>query len=158
AIKLQVAFATVLFHVKGYTARETIAAFERANAMIEQTEALGAQPEDEDELLRFSVLYGQWTGNFTAGNFGKATQTAKQFLAVAEKQRGSAPLLMAHRVMGASLAVLGEVQAAKSHLDEAVSLYVPEEHRILATRFGQDIGIASLTYRAFVLYRLGYPE
>src|SRR6476620_1386639 len=28
AIKLQVAFATVLFHVKGYTARETIAAFE----------------------------------------------------------------------------------------------------------------------------------
>jgi class 3 adenylate cyclase/predicted ATPase len=158
AIKLQVAFATVLFHVKGYTARETIAAFERANAMIEQTEALGAQPEDEDELLRFSVLYGQWTGNFTAGNFGKATQTAKQFLTVAEMQRGSAPLLMAHRVMGASLAVLGEVQAAKAHLDEAVSLYVPEEHRILATRFGQDIGIAALTYRAFVLYRLGYPE
>jgi class 3 adenylate cyclase/predicted ATPase len=156
AIKLQVAFATVLFHVKGYTARETIAAFERANAMIEQAEGLGEQPEDG--LLRFSVLYGQWTGNFTAGNFGKAAQTAKQFLAVAEKQGGSAPLLMAHRVMGASLAILGDIQAAKAHLDEAVGLYVPEEHRILATRFGQDIGIAALTYRAFVLYRLGYPE
>jgi class 3 adenylate cyclase/predicted ATPase len=158
AIKLQVAFATVLFHVKGYTARETIAAFERADEMIEQAEALGAQPDGEDALLRFSVLYGQWTGNFTAGNFGKAAQTAKQFLMVAEKQRKSAPLLMAHRVMGASLAVLGEIQAAKLHLDEAVGLYVPEEHRVLATRFGQDIGIAALTYRAFVLYRLGYPE
>jgi predicted ATPase len=158
AIKLQVAFATVLFHVKGYTARETIEAFERANVMIEQAETLGAQFEDEDALLRFSVLYGQWTGNFTAGNFGKAAQTAKQFLTVAKKQRGSAPLLMAHRVMGASLAVLGEIQGAKSHLDEAVRLYVPEEHRILATRFGQDIGIAALIYRAFVLYRIGYPE
>ena len=158
AIKLQVAFATVLFHVKGYTAPETIAAFERADAMIEQAQALGERPEGEDALLRFSVLYGQWTGNFTAGNFGKATQTAKQFLTVAEKQRGSAPLLMAHRVMGASLAVSGEFQTARLHLDRAITLYAPEEHRSLATRFGQDIGVASLVYRSFVLYRLGYPE
>ena len=73
AIKLQVAFATVLFHVKGYTSPETIAAFERADAMIEQAEALGERPEGEDALLRFSVLYGQWTGNFTAGNFGEGS-------------------------------------------------------------------------------------
>ena len=158
AIKLQVALATVLFHVKGYTSPETIAAFERADAMIEQAEALGERPEGEDALLRFSVLYGQWTGNFTAGNFAKAAEIAKQFLAVAEKQTRSAPLLMAHRVMGASLAILGEFQAARSHLDQAVALYVPEEHRSLATRFGQDIGVAALVYRSLVLYRLGYPE
>jgi hypothetical protein len=66
-----VAFATVLFHVKGYTAPETIAAFERADAMIEQAEALGERPEGEDALLRFSVLYGQWTGNHSAGNLRK---------------------------------------------------------------------------------------
>ena len=75
AIKLQVAFATVLFHVKGYTAPETIAAFERADAMIQEAEALGERPEDE--LLRFSVLYGQWTGNHTAGNFVRATRNSK---------------------------------------------------------------------------------
>jgi predicted ATPase len=40
-IKLQVALATTLFHVKGYTARETIAAFDRADAMMEQEEPLG---------------------------------------------------------------------------------------------------------------------
>jgi hypothetical protein len=28
----------------------------------------------------------------------------------------------------------------------------------LATRFGQDIGVAALIYRSHVLYRLGYPE
>ena len=157
-IKLQVALASTLFHVKGYASLEAIAAFERANAMIEQAEALGERPEGEDALLRFSVLYGQWTGNYSAGNFAKATEYAQQFLAVAEKQARSAPLLMAHRVMGATLAISGEFQAAKLHLDRAVALYVPEEHRSLATRFGQDIGVAALIYRSVVLYRLGYPE
>jgi hypothetical protein len=65
---------------------------------------------------------------------------------------------MAHRVMGATLAISGEFQAARSHLDQAVALYVPEEHKSLATRFGQDIGVAALIYRSSVLYRLGYPE
>ena len=158
AIKLQVAFATVLFHVKGYTAPETIAAFERADAMIEQSEALGERPEGEDALLRFSVLYGQWTGNHSAGNLAKAVEVAKHFLVVAERQRLSAPLLMAHRVMGATLCLSGEFGAARRHLDQAVALYRPEEHRPLAARFGQDIGVAALGYRSLVLYRLGYPE
>jgi class 3 adenylate cyclase/predicted ATPase len=158
AIKLQVAFATVLFHVKGYTAPETIAAFERADAMMEQVEALGHLPDGEDALLRFSVLYGQWTGNYSAGNFSRATDIAKHFLTVAEKQTRSAPLLMAHRVMGATLAISGKFQAARSHLDQAVALYAPKEHMSLATRFGQDIGVAALIYRSSVLYRLGYPD
>jgi predicted ATPase len=157
-IKLQLALASTLFHVKGYTARETIAAFDRADAIMEQVEALGELPEGDDALLRFSVLYGQWTGNYSAGNFPRAADIAKHFLTVAEKQTRSAPLLMAHRVTGATLAISGEFQAARSHLDRAVALYVPEEDRSLATRFGQDIGVAALVYRSSVLYRLGYPE
>ena len=112
AIKLQVAFATVLFHVKGYAALETIAAFERADAMIEEAEALGER--QEDQLLRFSVLYGQWTGNHSAGNLAKALEVAKHFLVVAERQRLSAPLLMAHRVMGATLCRFRRVRSRPS--------------------------------------------
>ena len=115
-IKLQLALASTLFHVKGYTAPETIAAFDRADAMMEQVEALGERAEGDDALLRFSVLYGQWTGNYSAGNFPRAADIAKHFLTVAEKQTRSAPLLMAHRVMGATLAISGEFQAARSHL------------------------------------------
>jgi class 3 adenylate cyclase/predicted ATPase len=156
AIKLEVAFATVLFHVKGYAASETIAAFERADAMIEEAEALGER--QEDQLLRFSVLYGQWTGNFTSGNLERAAEIAKHFLAVAERQQLSAPLLTAHRIVGGSLSMIGELQAARSHLDQAVALYVAAEHRSVASRFGHDIGVAALGYRAYALYRLGYLE
>ena len=47
--------------------------------MIEQAEALGERPEGEDALLRFSVLYGQWTGNHSAGNLAKAARGGKAF-------------------------------------------------------------------------------
>jgi predicted ATPase len=144
--------------VKSYTAPQTIAAFERADKLIEQAEALGEHPQGEDALLRFSVMYGQWTGNFSAGNFARAAELATQFLALAEKQARSAPLLVGHRLMGGTLLISGEFQAARLHLDRAISLYAPEEHRQLATKFGQDIGVASLVYRSFVLFRLGYPE
>jgi class 3 adenylate cyclase/predicted ATPase len=158
AIKLQVAFATTLFHVKGPPSPETIAAFERADTLIEQAGALGDHPEGEDALLRFSVMYGQWTGNFSAGNIVRAAEQAKQFLAVAEKQARSAPLLVAHRLMGGTLLVSGELQAARLHLNRAIALYAPEEHRSLATRFGQDIGVATLAYRSLALCHLGYLE
>ena len=157
-IKLQVALASALFHVKGYTSPETIAAFERADALIEQADALGEHPEGEDALLRFSVMYGQWTGNFSAGNFARAAEHAKQCLALAEKQTRSAPLLVANRLMGGTLLISGQFQAARLHLDRAITLYAPEEHRSLATRFGQDIGVATLVYRSLVLCHLGYPE
>ena len=157
-IKFQVALATILFHLKGYSSSETIAAFERADAMIEQSELLGEGVEGEDVLLRFSVLYGQWTGNYTKGNFARAAEIARHFLVLAEKQALSAPLVMAHRVMGATLANSGALPAARLHLDKAVALYVPAEHRSLATKFGQDIGVAALCYRSIVLYHLGYPE
>jgi class 3 adenylate cyclase/tetratricopeptide (TPR) repeat protein len=155
AIKLQVAFASALFHLKGYTASETIAAFECADSMIQEAEALG-EPADDD-LLRFSVLYGQWTGNYTAGNATKANEVAKRCFSAAERQPKSAPLLLAHRITGATLTMLGELLPARMHLDRAVALYVREEHSSLATRFGQDIGVAALCNRSWVLYRLGYP-
>ena len=108
-IKLQVALASTLFHVKGYTSPETITAFERADAMIEEAEALGERPEGEDALFRFSVMYGQWTGNFSAGHFARAAEIAKQFLALAEKQALSAALVMAHRVHGRDSRYVGTI-------------------------------------------------
>jgi predicted ATPase len=63
-IKLQVALANVLMHVKGYAATETKASLDQARLFIERAEALGEPPEDP--LVLFSVLYGFWVANHTA--------------------------------------------------------------------------------------------
>jgi hypothetical protein len=63
-IKLQVAFANALMHIKGYGAPDTKVAMEQARLFIERAEALGEPPEDP--LLLFSVLYGFWVVNYTA--------------------------------------------------------------------------------------------
>ena len=93
-IKLQVALIAPLLHVKGYAAPETKAAAERARLLMEQAEALG-QPS-EDPLLLFLVLHGFWAANLVAFNGEAVRELATQFLALAEKQGTTAPLLIAH--------------------------------------------------------------
>jgi class 3 adenylate cyclase/predicted ATPase/energy-coupling factor transporter ATP-binding protein EcfA2 len=155
-IKLQVALITPLLHVNGYAAPETRAAVERARLLIEQAEALGEPPEDP--LLLFSVLYGFWVANLVAFNGDVMRELAAQFLALANKQTATGPLMMGHRLMGLSLLHTGDVVDGRAHLDRAITFYDPAEHRPLATRFGQDIGAATLSWKSLAFWLLGYPE
>ena len=66
-------------------------------------------------------------------------ELAAQFLALAEKQGATVPLMVGHRVMGISLLTTGDVVAGRAHFDHAMALYDPAVHRPLATRFGQDL-------------------
>jgi len=154
-IKLQVAIITPLMHVKGYAAPETKAAAERARVLIEQAEALGEPPDDP--LLLFSVLFSFWTTNFVAFNGDALRELASQFLALAEKQTATVPLMIGHRMMGSVLHT-GAFVEGRVHLDRAIALYDPAQHRLLATRFGQDIRVAALSYRSWALWMLGYPD
>ena len=114
-IKLQVALITPLLHLKGYGAPETKTAVERAHLLIQQAEALAEAPEDP--LLLFSVLYGAWTSNYVAANGKAVLDLSAQFLALAEKQGAIVPLLIAHRIMGISLAFVGEIAKSRKHFD-----------------------------------------
>ena len=154
-IKLQVALITPLMHVKGYAAPETKAAAQRARLLIEQAEALGEPPEDP--LLLFSVLFGFWVANYVAFNGDLMRELAAQFLALAQKQRATIPIMIGHRVKGISLLLMGGISEGRAHLDQALALYDPAEHRPLATRFGQDVRVSVLSYRSWALWLLGYP-
>jgi class 3 adenylate cyclase/predicted ATPase len=155
-IKLQVALANALMHVKGYGAPEPKAAVEQARLFIEQAEALGETPEDP--LVLFSVLYGVWGANLLAFNGDVCRDLAAHFLMLAEKQGTTVPLMMGHRIMGHTLFHHGDIAEARAHYDKGIALYDPAEHRPLATRFGQDAGVAILSYRSWALWLLGFPE
>jgi class 3 adenylate cyclase/predicted ATPase len=155
-IKLQVALITPLMQVKGHAAPETKAAAERARLLIQQAEALGEPPEDP--LLLFSVLYGFWVTSHAAFDGEAMRELAAQFLELAEKQRATAPLMVGHRLMGSSFTLMGDSARGRQHYDQAMAFYDLVTHRPLLTRFGQDVGVATLSYRSLALWLLGYPE
>jgi class 3 adenylate cyclase/predicted ATPase len=155
-IKLQVALVNALMHVEGYAAAETKEAVEQARLLIERAEALGEPPEDP--LLLFSVLYGFWSINYVGFNGDVIRNLAAQFLALAEKQSATFPLMIGHRLMGTALLFTGDVAQSRAYFDRALALYAPAEHRSLVTRFGQDVWVTILCYRAMALWLLGYPE
>jgi predicted ATPase len=85
-------------------------------------------------------------------------ELSARFLALAEKQGTTVPLMIGHRIVGISLTCTGDLQEGRAHLDRAIALYDPVEHRPLAMRFGVDVRIAVLSYRSRALWLLGYPE
>jgi hypothetical protein len=141
-------------HTKGYAALDTKASLDQARSLIERVEVLGEPVEDP--LLLFSVLYGFWAASYVAFNGEAVRELAAQFLALAEKEGATVPMMIGHRLVGTSLLHTGDLAESRTHLDLAIALYRPAEHRSLAMRFGQDIRLAIM--RPLALWLLGYPE
>jgi class 3 adenylate cyclase/predicted ATPase len=155
-IKLQLAVANALMHVRGYAAPETRASLDQASSLIKQAEELG-EPLD-DPLVLFSVLYGLWVASYNAFDGDRVRERAAQCLAAAEKEGTTIPLMVGHRLMGISLFHIGDLTEGRAHLDRAKRLFDPAKHRPLATRFGQDIGVGISYQRSLPQWMLGYPD
>jgi predicted ATPase len=155
-LKLQIALANALMQVKGYAAPEPKAAFEQARLFMERAEALGEAPEDP--LLLFSFLWGVWSANYVRFNGDAMKALASQLMELAERRGAKVPLMVGHRLIAMSALHTGDIAGSRSHFDRSIALYDPAEHRSLAPRFGQDIRVAALSFRAEALWLLGYPE
>jgi class 3 adenylate cyclase/predicted ATPase len=154
-IRLRVGLANALMSTKGQGAAETKAAFDHARASIARAEALGEPAEDP--LLLYAVLYGFFIQKFIAFNGDAACTLARQFLTLAEQQTATAPIMIGHRLLGNSLLCVGDIAEGLAHLDSALALYDPAAHRPLAIRFGQDVRVATLSFRPLARWVLGYP-
>jgi class 3 adenylate cyclase/predicted ATPase len=150
-LDLQVTLAGALMGTKGYAHSDVAESFGRAASLISQTESAAT-------ILHFSVLYGVFSANFVGGEPRAALERAKEFLSIAQSQTESGPLLLGHRMVSTALFTIGDYSAMFSHAERAVALYVPEEHRALAFRFGQDIGVSAFCYYTLALWHLGYPD
>ncbi len=155
-IKLQIELSNALIHTKGHASPETQGSFERARAFIEEAEALGEPPEDP--LLLFSVLYGFWVRSRMAFKGDMACELAEQFHRLAQKQNSTVPPMIGHMLMGISLVLVGSLADGRKHLDQVIGLYDAAEHRPLATRFGHDVRMSALCWRALAVWMLGYPD
>ena len=145
-LALRVALATPLVTTKGYAAPEVEANYSRARELCDQ---VGETPE------LFRVLWGLWAFYLVRTDLGAARNLAQRCLQLADNARDPALQLEAHRNLGATLLWQGELITARRHLDQVLALYDREEHGSHALVFGQDPGVASLSYQALTLWSLG---
>jgi class 3 adenylate cyclase len=155
-IKLLIGLANAQMQTKGYAAPDTKASLAKARLLIEDAEARG-EPAG-DKLVLFSVLYGFWVTNLVAFNGDALRELAAEFLAIAKDQKETVPLMIGHRLVGTSSVLTGDLEEGRAHLDRAIALYVPSEHRSLATRFASDVKVNSLASRSLALFVLGHPD
>ena len=133
---------------RGWTAPETRPCYDRARELC-------ARIGDSEGL--FPVLYGQFSHHLSRGEADAAHGLALETLQLTEASGDAALRSMAHSMLGMSLFSRGELAAAQSHLQTALSLDQPDgrSHTFLAP--GHNVAIASL-WLAFTLLLLGYPE
>jgi DNA-binding winged helix-turn-helix (wHTH) protein/class 3 adenylate cyclase/TolB-like protein/predicted ATPase len=155
-IDTQVAFANAVMLIDGFAATRTKATLERANARIEHATALGERVEDP--LAPYSVLYGFWIVNFVAFNGDAAHALATQILKMAQRQKADVPLMIGHRLLGNSCLLTGELSSARRHLNFAHDHYDIEQHHQLASQFGQDVMVGTLSWRSLTLWLLGHAD
>jgi hypothetical protein len=79
-------------------------------------------------------------------------ELGEQCLQLAQRVQDETLLLVAHIEIGDSWFYLGNPALACTHLEHAIALYDPEQHHVLAYRYGGiDPGISGLGYYAWAL-------
>jgi predicted ATPase len=150
-LDLLVTLTGALMGVRGYAHPEVSEAFGRARSLVLETEGAGTMPH-------FSVLYGLWVADFVSGKPKPSLERAEEFLSHAQSLEDSGLLVKGHQLVGTTLLSIGDYTAALPHLERAVALSAPEEHRTHAVRFAADIDVAALCNYAWALWHRGYPD
>jgi predicted ATPase len=142
---IQIALAHAFHALKGQAAPEVARAYARARDLLEQV-------EDVPQLFRVPLglarMYGPRQGR----------EIVEQLYSLAQVAQDPDLLLEAHMVRGTVLCLVGELTAARVHLEQAVARYDPQQHRSHALRFSLDPGVVSLSRLSWNLWLLGYPE
>ena len=148
-LALQHTLGVTLMATKGYAAPEVVAAYGRARELCQQA--------GETSLL-FSVLVGLWRFYFTQGALTTTRELTAELLRMA-RDAGDPALLLEARTSEAMVSFyLGELATARDSAAQGIGIYDVREHGSHALVYGQDPGTNCLSYAAWSLLLLGYPE
>ena len=149
-LQIQVALSPALVANKGYAAYEVEQAYSRAVQICQQA---------CDKEQGFPALWGLWNVYLVRAQEYRAFELAEQLLQLANELKKPEFLLEAHDAMAQSYCYLGELDKTHHHLEQALSIYDPQQHHALAAIYGEeDAGVACHLYMGWVLCLLGYPE
>ena len=146
ALALQIQLATVCIYRNGFGADETSAAYEKALILADK---MGETP------MRIPVLHGLWVIKYVRSECADALAIAQSFSTLVQGGVDTIPVLIADRIIGASLNSQGRFVEAQQYLARAHFRFDPVLHKGTANRFGTDLGVAINCTLACNLWALG---
>jgi predicted ATPase len=141
-LELQTALGRAMLGAKGWAAPETGRAYTRARELCD---LLGETKE------RFPVLWGLTVFHINRGAPGTGRKVAEEMLLLAERQDDDALRIASHRALSAALYHLGEFNAARTHLNQVLSLYDDLPDRPPPSLYAVDHRAMALSFRATIL-------
>ncbi len=150
-LTLLVSLGSCLMITKGYAAPEVERVYSRAR---ELSHAIGDLPQ------KFPVLFGLWRFHLVRGEYAAAGEVIEKIRCLSECMPGSDQFMQAQQALGLTAFRLGAFAAAREHLERSVDMYDPSAHGPENAQgvIGQDPGVSSLAFLAWMLWHLGYPD
>ncbi|MBI3757391.1 MAG: AAA family ATPase [Deltaproteobacteria bacterium] len=148
-LKLHLTLGAPLQVTRSFSSPEVGATYTRARELCQQV--------GETRQL-FPVLFGLRTFHFVRGEFLMARELGEQLLGLAQREQDPTLLMVAYRSLGSTLFHLGEFGAAQAHLAQSLTLYDAQRHHFHVFLYGIEPGIFGLSYTAWDLWHLGYPD
>ena len=138
-----------LVSLKGFTALEVEHTYARASALCQWS-------ENPHQLIY--VLQGIQIFHLVRGEVRKARDLAEQGLRLAQRISTPTALMAGHAFLVEPLYYLGELTAAREHLEQAWARYNPHEHNLNVIQHWTEPGVGLLVYLALTSWSLGYPD
>ncbi|MBI3798631.1 MAG: hypothetical protein HY268_16910, partial [Deltaproteobacteria bacterium] len=148
-LTLHLSLGMPLQAIRSFASPEVRATYTRALELCQQV--------GETRQL-FSVLFGLRTFHHVGGEFHTARELGEQLLGLAQREQDPALLAEAYRALGSTLCHLGELGAARAHLEQGLALYDAQRHYTHEFLYTMEPGVFGLAYAALVLWHLGYPD
>jgi class 3 adenylate cyclase/predicted ATPase len=145
-LKLQADYGRAVMWSKGFGADETKAALDRAQEIAAAT---------QDPVEQVAAYYGRWAWSIVRGELRSAREIAEAFLRETEEEGRTTEAGVAHRVLGLTCVMQGELALARPHVECALRDYAPDRDRESRFRFGWDSGIIAAAQLAWAMWFLG---
>jgi class 3 adenylate cyclase/predicted ATPase len=149
-LQLQISLGTALVVIHGYSAAVAEDAYQRARNL--------AQKLDEQAEL-FTATWGLWMINQTRVQVTAGRSLADELVAVAERGADVGQRLEAHHAAWTTLLFVPDFAACRSHTEQGLALYNPEQHREHKFLYGgHDPGVCGLNHCGLAELLLGFPD
>jgi len=135
---------------EGDAALETSRVFSRARELLGDTGTLNEQ---------MTIFWGSYLAHSMRAEHAAAIEVARQCLALALDHDHPGVSALANRFMGQTLHYMGDFVDARVHLERTLALCATNPDTIATyRRFGVDDQVNTLSFLAWTLLLLGYPE